>query len=220
MRQAVSRFDTVRIDHFRGIAGYWEIPAAERTAENGRWCPGPGAALFEAIREDLGEIPVIAEDLGVITDDVIALREHFHLPGMRVAQFGFDKAPDSTLHHPDAYPENVWAYTGTHDNDTTVGWFWTDNPGHRVAALDPLRRSLHQSVDGRIPWGLMEMVAASRARTVVFPVQDVLELGSEARMNTPGTIGGNWEWRLLPDQLTDAALARLRDLTKETNRLD
>ncbi len=219
MRQAVSRFDTVRIDHFRGIAGYWEIPATEQTAVNGRWCPGPGAALFEAIRDDLGEIPVIAEDLGVITDDVIALREQFHLPGMRVAQFGFDDAPDSTLHHPDGYPENVWAYTGTHDNDTTLGWFWTDNPVHRVADLDPLRLSLYRSVEGRIPWGLMEMVAASPARTVVFPVQDVLELGSEARMNTPGTIGGNWDWRLLPDQLNDAALSRLRDLTEQTHRL-
>lgn len=218
MRQVLSLFDVVRIDHFRGIAGYWEIPATEQTAVNGRWCPGPGAALFDAIRDRLGEIPVIAEDLGVITEDVIALREQFDLPGMRVAQFGFDDAPDSPLHHPDSYPENVWAYTGTHDNDTTVGWFWDGNPDHRVPDLASGRRALHRAVEGRIPWGLVEMVGQSRARTSVFPVQDILGLGSEARMNTPGTTQGNWQWRLLPGQLTDEALARLGDLTEESGR--
>lgn len=220
MRQALSLFDTVRIDHFRGIAGYWEIPASEPTAVNGRWRPGPGSALFAAIREELGEIPVIAEDLGVITEDVVALREQFGLPGMRVAQFGFDDAPDSSLHNPEAYPENVWAYTGTHDNDTTLGWFWEDNPRHRFRELESGRKALYRAVDGDIPWGLIEMVSASPARKAVFPVQDILELGSEARMNTPGTTHDNWQWRLLSEQLTDEALTRLRETTRQTNRLD
>jgi 4-alpha-glucanotransferase len=220
MRQAVALFDIVRIDHFRGIAGYWEIPAAEPTAVEGRWRPGPGGALFEAIRDELGDIPVIAEDLGVITGDVIDLRERFDLPGMRVAQFGFDKAPDSSLHHPEAYPVDVWAYTGTHDNNTTLGWFWKDNPGRRVSKLDRRRRALYRAVEGRIPWGLVELVSRSRARVSVFPVQDILGLGEEARMNTPGTIGDNWGWRLLPGQLTAEALSRLRALTEETRRLD
>ena len=219
MRQAVSLFDIVRIDHFRGIAGYWEIPATEPTAVRGRWRPGPGAALFEAIREELGEIPVIAEDLGVITEDVVALRERFDLPGMRVAQFGFDRAPDSSLHHPSAFPENVWAYTGTHDNNTTLGWFWENNPDRSVSALDRGRRALYRAVDGRIPWGLVEMVSQSKGRVSMFPVQDILGLGEDARMNTPGTIGNNWGWRLLPEQLTDETLSRLRNLTEATDRL-
>lgn len=220
MRQAISLFDIVRIDHFRGIAGYWEIPASEPTAVTGRWRIGPGASLFEAIRHELGEIPVIAEDLGVITEDVVALRERFDLPGMRVAQFGFDKAPDSSIHHPEAYPENVWAYTGTHDNNTTLGWFWKDNPEHRPADLDKGRRTLYQAVDGEIPWGLVEMVSRSRARVSVFPVQDVLGLGQQARMNTPGTIRDNWGWRLRAGQLTDEALSRLREVTEDNRRID
>jgi 4-alpha-glucanotransferase len=218
MSQAVSLFDIVRIDHFRGIAGYWEIPASEPTAVGGRWRPGPGASLFEAIRDELGEIPVIAEDLGVITDDVIALRERFGLPGMRVAQFGFDDAPDSSIHHPEAYPLNVWAYTGTHDNNTTKGWFWEENPRHRLSDLQSGRRDLYQAVDGDIPWGLVEMVSRSRARVSIFPLQDILGLGREARMNTPGTIGDNWGWRLLPGQLTDEKLDRLLELTRDTGR--
>jgi 4-alpha-glucanotransferase len=219
MKQAVSLFDRVRIDHFRGIAGYWEIPASEPTAVKGKWRTGPGRALFEAIRDELGQIPIIAEDLGVITEDVVALREQFDLPGMRVAQFGFDKAPDSSIHHPDSYPENVWAYTGTHDNDTTLGWFWKGNPEHRVKSLEDGRKILYEAVDGHIPWGLVEMVSDSNARQAMFPVQDVLELGSEARMNTPGTTEGNWQWRLQPGQLTDEALFRLRELTKRSDRL-
>ncbi len=218
MSQAISLFDVVRIDHFRGIAGYWEIPASEDTAVNGRWCPGPGVALFEAIRDDIGELPVVAEDLGVITEDVIELRDRFGLPGMRVAQFGFDDAPDSAIHRPNAYPENVWAYTGTHDNNTTLGWFWENDAARRVGGLDRRRRALYKEVDGRIPWGLVEMVSRSRARTSVFPVQDILGLGEDARMNTPGTSEGNWEWRLLPGQLTDEALGRLADLTAESGR--
>ncbi|MFP4553846.1 MAG: 4-alpha-glucanotransferase [Actinomycetota bacterium] len=215
---ALSLFDWLRIDHFRGLAGYWEIPASEPTAVNGQWRPGPADELLGALREELGGLPVIAEDLGVITDDVIALRDGFGLPGMRVAQFGFDRKSDSATHHPQNYPENVWAYTGTHDNDTTLGWFWEGNPRRRVWRLDRRRRALYRKVGGDIPWGLMEMVSRSRAMTSVFPVQDLLGLGTEARMNIPGTSSGNWEWRLRTGQLTDPTLERLRELTAATDR--
>jgi 4-alpha-glucanotransferase len=219
VRHALSLFDWLRIDHFRGLAGYWEIPSSEPTAVNGRWCPGPGDELLGALRDDLDGLPIIAEDLGVITEDVVALRDGFGLPGMRVAQFGFDRTSDSASHHPDNYPENVWAYTGTHDNDTTDGWFWEGNPRRRVWRLDRRRRSLYRRVGGEIPWGLVEMVSRSRAKTSIFPVQDILGLGTEARMNTPGTTSGNWEWRLRTGQLTAGSLERLRELTFATGRL-
>lgn len=219
VRHALSLFDWLRIDHFRGLAGYWEIPASEPTAVNGQWRPGPADELLGTLRDELGGLPVIAEDLGVITDDVIALRDGFGLPGMRVAQFGFDRKSDSATHHPRNYPENVWAYTGTHDNDTTLGWFWENNPRRRVWRLDRRRRSLYRKVGGDIPWGLMEMVSRSRAKTSIFPVQDILGLGTEARMNIPGTTSGNWEWRLRAGQLTDKTLERLHELTSATGRL-
>jgi 4-alpha-glucanotransferase len=252
VRHALTLFDMLRIDHFRGIAGYWEIPAGETTAVNGRWQPGPASKLLGALSADFavahhraapgeadpawthhsagsptqgslrgvppGPLPFIAEDLGLITDDVIALRRRFGLPGMRVAQFGFDRTPDQTLHHPDRYTTDVWAYTGTHDNNTTVGWFWEGNPRRRSWRLKPGRRGLYRRVGGDIPWGLMEMVSRSRAMTSIFPVQDILGLGAESRINTPGTSSGNWEWRLRSGQLTDTALGRLHDLTEETRR--
>lgn len=220
MRRAIDQFDVVRFDHFRGVAGYWAIPAENETAVDGTWERGPGDRLLAAIEDELGGMPLLAEDLGVITEDVIALRDRFDLPGMRVAQFGFDDAPDSGLHHPDVYPQHVWGYTGTHDNDTTLGWFWEGNPGRQVDRLDRRRRKLYQSTDGDIAWGLVEMVAQSKAMTCIFPVQDVLELGSEARMNTPGTGSGNWDWRLLPGQLDDGALSRLADVTSNAGRYD
>ncbi len=219
VRHALAQFDWLRIDHFRGLAGYWEIPASEPTAVNGQWRSGPADELLGALRDELGGLPVIAEDLGVITDDVITLRDGFGLPGMRVAQFGFDKKSDAATHHPQNYPEDVWAYTGTHDNDTTLGWFWENNPRRRVWRLDRRRRSLYRKVGGDIPWGLVEMVSRSRAMTSIFPVQDILGLGTEARMNIPGTTSGNWEWRLRTGQLTDEALERLRQLTAATGRL-
>ncbi len=219
MRQLLSLFDLVRIDHFRGIAGYWEIPASESTAVRGRWLDGPGEALLAAIEADLGELPVIAEDLGVITSDVIALRTGHHLPGMRVAQFGFDAAPDSTIHDPSRFPVDVWGYTGTHDNDTTEGWFWGDNSGRDPRLVRGRRRELLELVGGgEVGWGLIELVAHSQAVTSVFPVQDVLGLGSEGRMNTPATTKDNWTWRLRDGQLTDDLVARLGDVTRAAGR--
>ncbi|HEX6286911.1 MAG TPA: 4-alpha-glucanotransferase [Acidimicrobiia bacterium] len=217
MRRAIDLFDLVRFDHFRGVAGYWAIPAENETAVEGTWEEGPGMRLLDAIEDELGGLPLLAEDLGVITEDVITLRDRFGLPGMRVAQFGFDDAPDTEIHHPATYPENVWGYTGTHDNDTTLGWFWAQGP-RIVSQLEAKRRRLHEVTGGDVVWGLIELVAGSRARTSIFPVQDILELGSDARMNTPGTAIGNWEWRLLPGQLDDHAMAKLAEVTRGAGR--
>ncbi len=218
LRHTLELFDVVRLDHFRGIAGYWEIPASEPTAERGRWVEGPGAELLEQLRVDLGALPLLAEDLGFITDDVVELRHRYGLPGIRVAQFGFDEAPDTAIHDPARYPVDVWAYTGTHDNDTTAGWFETVPPD-AGAALVAARRRLSRLIEGEpVHLGLMRMVADSRAMVSIFPVQDLLGLGSEARMNLPGTADGNWTWRLLPGELTDAARERLRTMTVSAGR--
>ncbi len=220
MRHLLALFDVVRIDHFRGIAGYWEIPASEPTAIHGRWLDGPGEALLGALEDDLGgELPVVAEDLGVITEDVTALRANHALPGMRVAQFGFDEAPDSAIHDPYRFPADVWGYCGTHDNDTTEGWFWKDNPERDPALVRGRRRELLERVGERsVGWGLIEMVAASAAVTAVFSVQDLLGLGSDGRMNTPGTTSGNWRWRFLPGQLTPAIIDRLANVVTDCDR--
>jgi 4-alpha-glucanotransferase len=218
MRHATGLFDLVRLDHFRGVAGYWAVPGRSETAIEGSWQQGPGDKLLTAIEGDLGDLPVIAEDLGVITEDVIALRDRFDLPGMRVAQFGFDNAPDSHLHRPASFPERVWGYTGTHDNDTTLGWFWAGNPKRRRLRLNRRRRRLYRATGGKVVSGLVEMVSASKARTCIFPIQDILELGSEARMNTPGTEKGNWAWRLRTGQLDDEAISRLAEVTRVNGR--
>jgi len=214
----LSMFDVVRIDHFRGIAGYWAIPAEEETAVKGEWLEGPGSALLDAIGVEDGDKRIIAEDLGVVTEDVEALRDGYGLPGMRVAQFGFDGAPDTSLHHPRAFTPRVWAYTGTHDNNTTEGWFWAPSPRRVASKLGAGRRKLLAAVGEPVSWGLVEMVAASAATTTVFPAQDLLGLGAEARMNTPGTAEGAWRWRLRPGELDDETLERLALTTRRTGR--
>ena len=213
LRTSLTLFDLVRIDHFRGFAAYWEIPAHEPTAINGRWVPGPGAAFFEAVREQLGELPIIAEDLGLITEDVLALRDHFAFPGMKVLQFA-PSAPDN-VYLPHHYEPNCVVYTGTHDNDTTRGWWSAANPDER----DFLARYLGQRpADETIAWLLIRLAFSSVAQTAIVPLQDVLGLGSEARMNTPGTGGGNWAWRYDPARLTPTLQERLRDLTQLYSR--
>ena len=223
VQASLARFDLVRVDHFRGFIGYWEIPASEETAVKGRWAPGPGADLFENLAAEKS-LPIIAEDLGVITPEVTALREQFGFPGMRVAQFGFDDESNTALHHPDNYPRDVVAYTGTHDNDTTVGWFWGDNQRHDRRRLTKGRRQLLAKVGTpnrinweSINWDLIGLVLDSQAKTAIIPVQDLLGLGSEARMNTPGKEEGNWTWRM-ERELPDSVLARLRDITVDTTR--
>jgi 4-alpha-glucanotransferase len=204
--------DLVRVDHFRGLAAYWEVPAAAETALTGRWVPGPGVELFAALRRAVGGLPIVAEDLGTITPDVDALREQAGLPGMKVLQFAFDDA-DST-HLPHRHARRSVVYTGTHDNDTTAGWFAGLPEETRRRALDYL------GSDGRAPYrDLVRAAYTSVAELAVVPVQDVLGLGSEARMNTPGRAAGNWTWRLRSGQLGPQEAAWLRRLAEVSGRL-
>ena len=218
VRATLETVDILRIDHFRGFAAYWEIPGGDTTAVNGRWVPAPGHELFYAIRHALGELPIIAEDLGVITPDVEELRDHFGFPGMRILQFAFGGDPKN-LDLPHNYVKNGVVYTGTHDNDTTVGWF-NSEPGvgsSRDAAQIERERNFcldYLKSDGReIHWDFIRAVLASVADTAVVPLQDVLGLGTRARMNLPATTSGNWSWRYRADALTDDTRARLRHLT-------
>jgi len=190
IRRALSLADVCRIDHFRGFAGYWEIPAGCPTAVDGRWVPGPGAALFEALEAALGRLPIVAEDLGVITPDVVALRERFGFPGMRVLQFAFgDDAGNPFLPH--HYQPATFVYTGTHDNDTTVGWW------HRCSPREGAFAAAYLGCDDGQPvhWAMIRAACTSVANWVVFPLQDVLGLDGRHRMNVPGTVQGNWRWR-------------------------
>ncbi len=212
LRASLAQVDLVRIDHFRGFAACWEIPAGEPTAVRGRWAPGPGAAFFRAVREALGALPIVAEDLGIITPEVEGLREEFGLPGMKVLQFAWSDPLNPFLPH--AHVPNCVVYTGTHDNNTTVGW-WREEAG------EPQKRFLAayfgRSVGtiGRDPhWTLIRVGMMSPAHTFIAPMQDLLGLGSEARLNTPAAASGNWTWRL-PAQALDSSLAAyLIELTR------
>lgn len=208
LRAVFALVDIVRLDHFRGFAAYWEVPAGEETAINGRWVPGPGKALFEAARAALGDLPIIAEDLGVITPDVEELRDECGFPGMKVLQFAFGGTSENP-YLPHNYERRSVVYTGTHDNDTTAGWWST---------LDERTRSHVQLYLGRsgedISWDFIRVALASVSDTAIVPLQDVLGLGSEARMNLPGRAQGNWSWRYTPDALNPALAERLRLLTE------
>lgn len=215
--------DLLRIDHFRGFAAYWEIPADEPTAIRGRWVPAPGMKLFSEFERALGKpLPIMAEDLGIITDDVVELRDHFGFPTMRVLQFSF--TGDEKL-LPSKYPENCVAYTGTHDNETTVGWY-TDDPAlntmQSVEAVEAERDRVRRffSTDGTdIHWTCIHYLMAGSASAVIVPFQDVMGLGSEARMNTPGTVGDhNWTWRCDWNQLQPHMQQTLLHVTRETGR--
>ncbi|MBU1693282.1 MAG: 4-alpha-glucanotransferase [Verrucomicrobia bacterium] len=224
MRHIFEMVDIVRIDHFRGFEAYWEIPGTEKTAIHGRWVPGPGADLFNVLRRELGGLPIIAEDLGVITPAVEQLRDQFQFPGMRILQFAFGNDAKAADYRPESYPPNCAVYSGTHDNDTTVGWFRSE-PGKNSTRthedVEKERRAIldYLKTDGsEIHWDLIRLAMRSRANTVVFPLQDILGLGSEARMNVPGTTSGNWTWRFAWDQLTPGMEEHLRRLTEETGR--
>jgi 4-alpha-glucanotransferase len=199
--------DVVRVDHFRGFEAYWEVPAGEETAIKGRWVKGPGAELFNALKSALGEVPIIAEDLGFITPEVEALREQFGFPGMKVLQFAFGSGPDNS-HLPHNYPRNCVVYTGTHDNDTAVGWFNSASEGVREHFCK------YTGTDGHeVNWVMARLAMASVADLAIIPLQDILGLGSEARMNYPGRPDGNWQWRFLPGSLTPEMKSRLAELT-------
>ncbi len=208
LRAAFGMVDLIRLDHFRGFEAYWEIPASQPTAEIGRWVKGPGDALFHAMQKVLGPLPLIAEDLGVITPEVDALREQFHWPGMRILQFAFGGATEDRF-LPHAYERNTVVYTGTHDNETTRGWFESATPKERAFCL----KYLGLKNSDALPWALMRLAWASVADLAVAPLQDLLDLGAEARMNLPGRASGNWGWRFRVEQLTEKHLADLADLT-------
>jgi 4-alpha-glucanotransferase len=215
LRALLSHVDVVRLDHFRAFAAAWHVPMGAPNARNGQWVPGPGSDFFTAAKRELGALPFIAEDLGLITPDVIALRDSQNLPGMRVLQFGFDGNPENP-HLPRNYVHNTVVYTGTHDNNTTRGWFETLPEQQRQALWAYLRRAPGESREAAPE--LMRLAWSSPAALAIAPVQDLLNLGSSARMNVPGQAGGNWRWRLTEDILSPSAFDWLRDLTKESNR--
>ncbi len=222
MHRLLRLFDAVRVDHFIGFHRYWEIPAESASAKNGAYQPGPGAGFFEALQAQLGSLPIIAEDLGVVTPEVDQLRERFNFPGMRVLQFSFG---GDARFLPGQYPELSAAYTGTHDNNTTLGWLEEFPPAgashHQAEAWAAERRRAEDYASnleqGRV-WPLIAACLQSKARLAVTPLQDLLELGGEARMNVPGTMDGNWRWRCKPGLFTPELAARLRKLTLKYDR--
>lgn len=218
VKTMLAMVDIIRLDHFRGFEAFWEIPAGSTTAVDGRWVKGPADRFFEALSGALGKLPFIAEDLGYITPEVHQLRDRWGFPGMRVLQFAFGDDSKDNPHKPYNFIKNCVAYTGTHDNDTSAGWF---SPGgdprlerDRAAALR------YMGSDGTDPvWDFIRLTLSSVADIAILPMQDVLVLGSEARMNLPATTGNNWRWRMTEDQLKPDAAARLRELNRIYGRL-
>lgn len=218
-RSALRLFDIVRIDHFRGFEAYWEIPAGEPTAVRGHWVKGPGAELFRALQAELGELPIVAENLGVITPEVEAIRRQFGFPGMSLLQFAFGNDPQGPSFRPHNYERALVAYTGGHDNDTTLGWWNSSGAGDSTRTPDDVRRerAFTRAYLGfeneAVNWVFIRAVLASVADVAIIPLQDLLGLGSEARMNLPGTVGNNWKWRYRAGSLTAELRDRLRQLT-------
>jgi len=209
----LNQADIVRLDHFRGFEAYWAVPAGEDTAINGSWEEGPGADFFNVVREKLGKLPIIAEDLGLITDEVEELRDEFEFPGMKILQFAFDTG-EKNKYLPHNYDENCVVYTGTHDNDTTLGWF--------LNVSTEVKEYVEEYLDieaSDICWGLLEAAWSSIAVMAIAPLQDILSLDSGARMNTPGAPAGNWQWRYKKEMLDDDIINKLTTLT-EKYRID
>jgi 4-alpha-glucanotransferase len=217
--------DRVRIDHFRGFEASWQVASDATTAIGGEWVKGPGAAFFDVMRAALGvdRLPFVAENLGVITPEVEALRERFDLPGMAILQFAFGTDPHAPDFQPHNYPRNLVVYTGTHDNDTTVGW-WTGEAGHSTRSMTDIENEREHArrylaLDGReVHWEFIRAALASVAETAIIPAQDLLGLGSDARMNRPGTLAGNWRWRLRPGQPSGDVAQRLAVMTATYER--
>ncbi|MCA9015774.1 MAG: 4-alpha-glucanotransferase [Planctomycetaceae bacterium] len=208
--------DLIRLDHFRGFAAAWQIPDGAPNALAGQWVSGPGSEFFSAVQNELGMLPLIAEDLGIITPDVCELRDEFQLPGTRVLQFAFDGSPDNP-YLPVNYVSNTVVFTGTHDNNTTRGWYESLTEDERKVVCEFLHCSLLKSQE--VTAVLLQRAWSSVAALAMAPLQDVLNLGANARMNVPGRAEGNWRWRCTADMLVDPAFEWLRDLTEKTNRL-
>ncbi len=219
-RAVLNLVDVVRLDHFRGFEAYWEVPAGAPTAEAGRWVKAPGADLFRTLRESMGMLPLVAENLGVITPEVESLRTEFGFPGMAILQFAFGRDPQASSFRPHNYSREMVAYTGTHDCDTTVGWWNSSGHGESTRTMEDIRAEQeftrqYLNTDGsHIHWDFIRALLGSVADTVLIPLQDVLGLGSEARMNQPATLAGNWRWRCRPESLTPELAAELNALTK------
>jgi 4-alpha-glucanotransferase len=216
LRRTFELFDLARIDHFRGFAAYWAVPKGARDARGGRWVRGPGRAVFDAASAELGDLPIVAEDLGVITEPVRRLRDELGFPGMAVLQFAFDPEDPDGPHWPRNHRERQVVYTGTHDSDTLRGW-WETLPEERRALV---RRELDAAGidEPEIWWALNRLALGSRARLAMLQAQDLLGLGSEARMNVPGRAGGSWRWQLEPGQLGEREAERLAAMTREAGR--
>ena len=214
-RALLAHVDVVRLDHFRGFSAAWHVPAGAKTAQSGQWVPGPGAEFFSAVRKELGTLPFIAEDLGVITPDVRTLRDQFQLPGMRILQFAFDGRPDNP-YLPQNYVPNTVVYTGTHDNATTRAWFEALPEDQRRNVWNSLKRPAGNSDE--VTWELIRLAWASVAGLAMAPLQDLLNLGAEARMNLPGSVEGNWRWRCTDEMLSAPVWERLRALTASSDR--
>jgi 4-alpha-glucanotransferase len=217
IRRTLELFDVARIDHFRGFVAYWAVPSGARSAVHGRWQRGPGRALFTALERSLGSLPLVAEDLGVITPAVERLREQLGLPGMLVLQFGFDPGDPGSPHRPENHACDRIVYTGTHDHDTLRGWYESLEDKRRAAVDHALQ--VRGFAKGQPWWGLIRLAFASPARVAMVQAQDVLGLRSDARMNAPGRAAGNWRWQLRPGALTPALARRLREATEEAGRL-
>jgi 4-alpha-glucanotransferase len=215
LQALLAHVDVIRLDHFRAFAAAWHVPSGAATAQSGKWVAGPGADFFHALQRELGTLPFIAEDLGLITPDVYALRDEFHLPGMRILQFAFDGKSDNP-YLPHNYDRNTVVYTGTHDNPTTRGWF-DELPDYQRQNLWNYLK-LPGGDGGDVAPALMNLAWSSVAAVSMAPLQDLLNLGKEARMNVPGRLEGNWSWRCTEGMLSDRAFEWLRDLTKNSKR--
>lgn len=218
-RASLALFDMVRLDHFRGFESYWEVPGGEATAINGRWTKGPGENFFLALQKEFGDLPIVAENLGVITPPVEKLRQQFGLPGMSLLQFAFGTDPQGPSFRPHNYGRDLVAYTGGHDNDTTVGWWNSSVGSDSTRTLEDVRKEhefarayLNFTDDSQINWVMIRAVIASVADVAIVPLQDVLGVGGEGRMNLPGRVSGNWKWRYRPGALNKDLSARLRSL--------
>lgn len=215
LKSLLAHVDLIRIDHFRAFSAAWHVPPEAKTAAPGHWVSGPGAAFFEAVKTELGHLPFIAEDLGIITPDVAALRDRFELPGIRVFQFGFDGNPGNP-HLPHNCVPNTVAYTGTHDNNTTRGWYESLPEQVREAASSYAART--GAATGEIAWDCLRSVWSSPSGLAIAPLQDLLNLGEEGRMNVPGVANGNWRWRCTEEMLEPSIFDRLRNLTSSSER--
>lgn len=219
-RATFKLFDMVRVDHFRGFQAFWQVPGGETTAVNGKWVPGPGARLFEAVEAALGQLAIVAENLGVITPEVEGIRKRFDFPGMAILQFAFGNDPQAPDFKPHNYPREVVAYTGTHDNDTTMGWWTSAGAGDSTRTADDIQAERRRTLSylgmenaDELHWHFIRALMGSVANTVVFPAQDLLGLGTAARMNMPSTLGTNWLWRMKRGALTAEIAGRLHEMS-------